>query len=219
MAQEITLKNYSAGEERFNWITHTVGAALSLAALVLGIVFGAFTGDVWKIVSVSVYGIMLVIMYTMSTLYHALPVCNAKKIFRIFDHCAIFLLIAGTYTPYTLVTLRQVTGWVGWLIFSIVWAAAVLGIVLNSLDLKKYSKFSMACYIIMGWCIVLSIGTLLKGLPTGGLILLLLGGFMYTIGAVVYAVGHKVKYMHSVWHIFVILASIFQFFSIFFYVI
>lgn len=219
MAQNVILKTYSVGEERFNWITHTVGAALSLIALVIGVVFGALTGDVWKIVSVSVYGVMLLLMYTMSTLYHALPVCNAKKIFRIFDHCAIFLLIAGTYTPYTLVTLRQVTGWVGWVIFGIVWGAAILGIILNAIDLKKYAKFSMACYIIMGWCIVLSITTLLKGLDTGGLVLLLVGGIMYTVGAVVYAAGHKVKYMHSIWHIFVILGSIFQFFSIFFYVI
>lgn len=219
MAQNIELKDYTVGEERFNWITHLAGAALSVAALVIAVIFAVISGDVWKIVSCAVYGASLLLLYTMSTLYHALPKTRAKQVFRIFDHCSIFLLIAGTYTPFTLVTLRSVTTWIGWTIFGVVWGAAILGIVLNCVDIKKYSKISMLCYISMGWCIVLSGKTLMEGLEPLGLILLLAGGVMYTVGAVLYGIGSKVRYIHSVWHLFVIAGSIFQFFSILLFVV
>lgn len=219
MTQKVELKDYTAGEERFNWITHFAGAALSLVALVISLVFAVLGKNKWSIVSCAVYGISLLLLYTMSTLYHMLPKGRVKRIFRIFDHCSIFLLIAGTYTPYTLVTLRAVTTWIGWTIFGLVWGAAVLGIILNCIDIKKFSKISMLCYISMGWCIVLSINTLITGLDTLGLILLFAGGVMYTVGAIIYGIGAKVRYMHSVWHLFVLAGSIFHFFSILFFVV
>ena len=141
---------------------------------------------------------------------------GAKKVFRIFDHCSIFLLIFGTYTPIALVTLN---GKLGWLIFSIILASAVIGIVLNSINLEKYKKVSMACYIIMGWMIVVAFKPLGESLARNGIILMLLGGIVYTIGAIIYAVGKKVRYMHSLWHFFVLGGSILQFFGIYFYVV
>lgn len=221
---KITLPSYTKGEEIFSWVGHCVGAALSVAALVLCVVFSAISHDLtpWKVVSCSIYGATLIILYTMSTLYHALPIGKGKKVFRVFDHCSISLLIAGTYTPYTLVTLRDYSNGWGWAIFGVVWGAAILSIVLTAIDLKKYEKINLLCYIAMGWCIVIAIVPLFKSnLTSGGFMFLLLGGILYTLGAVIYVLGHKLKlkYMHSIWHLFVLAGSIMQFFSIFFYVI
>ena len=152
----------------------------------------------------------------MSTLYHSLKVNNAKRVFNIIDHCSIFLLIAGSYTPYVLVTLK---GALGWTIFGIIWGAAILGIVLNAVDLNKFRKVSMIAYLLMGWAIIFAIKPLWNSLSTPGFIFLLLGGICYTVGAIFYAIGKKKKYMHSVFHFFVLAGSILQFFSIFLYVI
>ena len=219
MAQEVTLKDYTKGEERFNWITHLVGAVGSIACLVVAVVFSVLDGSPWLIVSSVVFGCMLIMMYSASTIYHALPVGRTKKVFRVLDHCAIFLLIAGTYTPFSLVTLRELIPWVGWTIFGVIWGAAILGIILNSIDLKKFSKVSLACYIAMGWCAILTIHLLLEGVGLGGFMLLLAGGVLYTVGSVLYVVGRKKRYMHSVWHIFVMLGSLCHFFTVLFYVI
>ncbi|MDR3319079.1 MAG: hemolysin III family protein [Clostridiales bacterium] len=219
MAQEVTYVNYTVGEERFNWITHLIGAVLAVAALVISVVFAVTGGNVWAIVSCAVYGGTMILLYSMSTVYHALPKIPAKKVFRVIDHCSVFMLIAGTYTPYTLVTLRGVTDWIGWAVFGLVWAAAVFGIILNAISVEKFAKVSMACYIVMGWSIVLSLYTLIQGMELAGIILVITGGIFYTVGAVLYGVGKKIRYMHSVWHIFVILGSLFQFFSILFYVV
>ena len=147
------LPDYTKGEELFNWISHAVGAALAIAACVLLTVFAALYGDAWCVVSCSIYGAMLIILYMMSTLYHALRPNKAKRVFQIIDHCSIFLLIAGTYTPYTLVTLRREGAW-GWTLFGVVWGMAVLGIVLNAVDLHRFKKFSMVCYIGMGLSLI-----------------------------------------------------------------
>lgn len=214
--EKITLHKYSLAEELISSISHGVGAGLAVAALVVGVVASAMRGSAWCVVSVAIYGSMLIILYTMSTIYHGLRPNNGKKVFRVIDHCSVYLLIAGTYTPYTLVTLR---GPLGWTLFGIVWGAAVLGITLNVIDLIRFSKFSMICYLIMGWAIVLAIRPLFLKLAAGGVILLLAGGVAYTVGAVLYLIGKKKKYIHSVWHFFVLAGSILHYFSILLYVV
>ena len=210
------LPDYTLGEELMNSITHGLGAALGVVALVLCIVKSAIAGNVYGVVASSVYGSTLVLLYTMSCLYHALKVNRAKKVFQTFDHCSIFLLIAGTYTPITLVALN---GWLGWSLFGVVWAAAVTGIVFNGISVKKYKVLSMICYIAMGWVIILVFPTFIKSVPWGCVRLLLWGGISYTVGAVIYAFGKKARYVHSIWHIFVLIGSILHFFSIYLYVL
>ena len=190
---------YTLGEEIFSSITHGIGALLGVRGL--SIVFAALYGDAMGVVSASIYGATMVIMYTMSTLYHALTHKIAKKVFRIFDHCSIFLLIAGTYTPYTLVTLR---GPIGWVLFGIVWATAILGIVFNSINMEKFKKFSMASYILSGWVIIFAMKPLVENLKMGGIILLIAGGVLYTLGILFYAS----RYLASIWHLFVLAGSI-----------
>ena len=210
---------YTVGEEIFNAITHGIGGLIGIAALVLLIVFACVYGDGWCLASGIVYGITLIILYTMSTLYHAITPQKAKKVFRIFDHCSIFLLIAGTYTPYSLVTLRNSDFYglsLGWLIFSLIWGLAILGIVLAALQ-KSIKWIEFPLYIVMGWLIIFSIKDLLANMPLNGFILLLAGGIVYTIGAVFFIL-HKFRYMHSVWHIFVLGGSVLQFLSVLLYV-
>ncbi len=211
----ITIPSYTLGEELLNSISHGVGALLGVAALVLCVVMAAVHGNVWGIVSGSIYGASLVILYTMSTIYHALKVNRAKKVFRVIDHCSIYFLIAGTYTPYTLVTLRG--GW-GWTLFGIVWGAAIVGITLNAIDIKKFKILSMITYLCMGWVIIIAVKPMISAMASGGLWLLLLGGISYTIGAVLYGMGKNKRYVHGVFHIFVVIGSVLHFFSILFYV-
>ncbi len=214
------LPTYTHGEEIFNAVTHIVGAGFGIVALVLGIVFSAIYSDAYGMASMIVFGTSLILLYTMSAIYHALHANRAKKVFRILDHCTIFVLIAGTYTPYCLVTLREVDN-IGWVLFGIVWGGAILGIIGNAINMHHpvIKKLSMVCYIGLGWCIILTLQPLLANLALGGFLLLLCGGIVYTIGAVFYACGKKAKYIHSVWHLFVLLGSILQFCSVFFYVI
>jgi len=212
----IHIPKYTLGEEITNAIIHGIGAGLGIAALVLCIVKAAFTGDAMSVTAVSIYGSSLVLLYIVSTLYHSFKVNTAKRVFRVLDHCMINLLIAGTYTPYTLITLR---GALGWVFFGIVWAGAALSIVLNAVDIKKFRVFSFICYIAMGWCIIAAIVPLINSLGYMGSFFLIAGGVVYTLGCIFYAIGKKKRYMHSVFHIFVLAGSILQFFSIFFYVI
>jgi len=213
---KITLPNYCHAEELINSISHGVGALFGITALVLCVVVSTLNNNVWGIVSGSIYGATLIILYSMSTIYHALRIEGARRVFRIFDHCSIFLLIAGTYTPYMLVSLR---GPLGWTYFGIVWGAAILGIVLNVISVDKFKAISMACYIIAGWMIVFAFKPLCAIIDRPGIVLLLAGGIVYTIGAVLYALGSKIKFMHATWHIFVLAGSILHFFSILFYVL
>jgi hemolysin III len=198
-------------------VSHGIGALFGIAALVLCVCLSAIHGNVWAVVSSAIYGGSLIILYSMSSIYHALKINRAKSIFRIFDHCSIFLLIAGTYTPYTLVTLRE--SGIGWVLFGIVWGAGILGIILNSINLKKFKIFSMICYLAMGWSVVFAAPQIGANLAPAGIALLLWGGIAYTVGAVLYMFGKKVRYFHSVWHLFVLAGSILQFFSILFYVV
>lgn len=214
----LTVKpKYTLSEELISAISHGIGALLSIAGMVLCIVKAATEGNAVGVVSSSLYGSFMIILYVMSTLYHSFKqTSKAKKVFRIFDHCSIFLLIFGTYVPYTLVTLQ---GALGWTLFGIVLGAAILGIVLNAVNLEKFKKISMICYLVMGWTIIGAIKQVYNNLDLKGLMLLVLGGIIYTIGAVIYGIGKKVKYMHSVWHIFVLAGTILQFFSIYLYVL
>ena len=213
------LPTYTKGEEIFNMTSHIVGGALGIVATTLCIIFAAIHNNVYGIISSAIYGFSMILLYTMSSIYHGLKPNKAKRVFQVLDHCSIFLLIAGTYTPYCLVTLREYNTVLGWTLFGIVWGMATIGIVLNSIDIKKYKIFSMICYLIMGWCILVRVPLLPKLLGLTGFILLLAGGVSYTIGAIFYGFGKKKKYIHSVFHLFILLGSIFQFFSILFFVV
>lgn len=216
LKEKIQIPNYSLGEEITNAILHGIGALLAIAALVLCVVFSAIHHNPYAVVSSCLYGSTLIILYTMSCLYHSLKVNNAKRVFRIIDHCSIFLLIAGTYTPLTLVALN---GPIGWTLFGIIWGVSILGIILNAIDLNKYKVISMILYIMMGWAIIFTFPKLLKVIDMAGIYLLVAGGIVYTIGAIFYGVGKKIKYMHSVFHFFVLAGSILHFFAILLYVI
>lgn len=215
-----TLPNYTKGEEIFNMTTHIVGGAIGIVAVVLCVIMGAIHKNVYGVVSGAIFGSTMILLYTMSSIYHGLsPKLKAKKVFQILDHCSIFLLIAGSYTPFALCTLREYNTATGWTIFGIIWAMAVIGIILNSIDLKRYKIFSMACYLIMGWCIIFKINILPQLLGTTGFVLLVTGGIVYTLGAVLYGVGKKHKYMHSVFHICICIASLLHFLCILLYVV
>lgn len=214
------LPTYTKGEEIFNMVSHIVGAALGIAALVLCIIFSAIHKNAYAVVSSCIYGVSLVLLYTMSSIYHGLSSkIRTKKVFQIIDHCSIFLLIAGTYTPFALCTFREYNTATGWVLFGIVWGLSILGIVLNSIDLKRYKVFSMICYLLIGWCVIFKINLLPELLTLNGFILLLAGGIVYTIGAIFYGLGKNHKWMHSMFHIACIIASTLHFFCIFFYVI
>ncbi len=216
----VVLPRYTKGEEIFNMTSHIVGGAFGIVALVLCVIFSAIHGDAYAVVSSSIYGITIIVLYVMSSIYHGIsPKTKAKKVFRVLDHCSIFLLIAGSYTPFCLVMFRKYDTAIGWTIFGIIWAMAIMGIVLNSINIEKYKKLSLLCYLVMGWCIIFKIDLLIKLLPMPGIILLLLGGIAYSLGAIIYTLGKKKKYMHSVFHLFVLLGSILQFFCILLYVI
>ncbi len=213
------LPTYTKGEEIFNMTSHIVGAVLGVVATVLCIVFAAINGNVYGVVSGAIYGVTMIILYTMSSIYHGLsPKRYSKRVFQVLDHCSIFLLIAGSYTPFALCTLREDNPIIGWTIFGIIWGVAILGIVLNSIDIKKFKVFSMICYLIMGWCIIIKINLLPELLGMPGFILLLAGGIAYTIGAVLYGIGKKHKYAHSIFHLFILLGSLLQFLCILLYV-
>lgn len=214
------LPTYTKGEEIFNMVSHIVGAALGIAALVLCIIFSAIHKNAYAVVSSCIYGVSLILLYTMSSIYHGLSSkIRTKKVFQIIDHCSIFLLISGTYTPFALCTFREYNTATGWVLFGIVWGLSILGIVLNSIDLKRYKVFSMICYLLIGWCVIFKINLLPELLTLNGFILLLAGGIVYTIGAIFYGLGKNHKWMHSIFHIACIIASTLHFFCIFFYVI
>lgn len=214
------LPTYSKGEEIFNMVTHVVGAAFGLVAMVLCIIMAAIHGDAYGVVSSVIYGITMMLLYIMSSIYHGLRrQGTAKKVFQVLDHCTIFLLIAGSYTPFALVLFREYNVALGWEIFGAIWGMAILGVVLNSIDLKRYRVFSMICYLVMGWAILFRTDLLPKLLDPAGIVLLVAGGIAYTVGAILYGIGRKKKWMHSIFHLCIILGSLLQFFCILFYVL
>ena len=204
------------GEEIANSITHGVGAALATAALVILVIFASLKGDAWRIVSFSIYGATLVILYMSSTLFHSITNEKIKRYFRMMDLSAIFLLIAGTYTPITLLPLRN-TNW-GWVLFGLIWGMAVFGIILNTIFYGKYEKLSIVFYIMMGWIVVIAIKPLIANLSIGLLIWILIGGLSYTIG-IIFLIWTKFPFSHTVWHLFVLGGSISHFFGILLYLL
>jgi hemolysin III len=201
---------YTKGEEIANAITHGIGAALAIAALVLLVVFSAMKGTAWHVVGFSIFGATLVILYLESTLYHSLTNKKVKRLFRKFDHMSIFLLIAGTYTPFCLTILR---GTMGWIMFAIVWGSTVVGIILKAFLTGKKDKLSTTLYVVMGWLIVIAIKRMYLSMIFSGFLFLVIGGLLYTVGALFYS-WDKLKYNHGVWHLFVIGGSVCHFFSV-----
>jgi hemolysin III len=210
MANYMHNRTVSTGEEIANAITHGIGALLAVAALVVLIVMAAIHGSVWHIVSFSIFGATLVLLYFASTLYHSLTHAKAKRVFHKFDHISIYLLIAGTYTPFCLTALRS---WIGWTVLGVVWSCAILGAVLKAISVGKRIKLSTVLYILMGWVILVAIQPLYKAMPFNGFLFLIAGGISYTIGTIFF-IRNQVKYNHSVWHVFVLGGSVLHFFSV-----
>ena len=200
-------------------VSHIVGGALGVVALTLCVVFAAMKGDAWGVVGSAIYGASLILLYSMSSIYHGLHKGMGKKVMQVLDHCTIYFLIGGTYTPILLTVIREHSPVWAWVLFGIVWGLAAMATTLTAIDLKKYSKLSMACYIGMGWSILIAWKTAVEAIPFAGILFILLGGVAYTVGAVIYSIGKKHRYMHSLFHLFVVAGSILQFFGIFFYVI
>ena len=213
------LPEYTRGEERFNMISHIVGGGIGVLALIACVLISVFRGDVYAVVSSAIYGSSLIALYATSSVYHGLRAGMAKKVMQVLDHCIIYYLIAGTYTPITLCAIRPVHPVWGWGIFSFVWCMAALAAVFTAIDLKKYAALSMIAYIGMGWCVLASIKVVIDVLPPMGLFYLFVGGVAYTVGAILYGVGKKHRYMHSVFHLFVLLGSIFHLICIAVYVL
>ena len=213
---KVEIPDYRLSEELINSITHGVGAGLSIAALVLCVIRAASHGNAMAVVSSCLFGSGMIIVYVISCIYHALAKNRAKVVFRVLDHCDIFFMIACTYMPFCLVALG---GAIGWVMFGIIWGLAALGIVLNAVDFVRFSKLSTVVYVLLGWSIIFTVKPLVAAIGTGGLLFLVLGGVLYTIGAILYGAGKKLRYMHSVFYLFVVAGSLMHFFAIYLYVI
>ena len=209
------IEYYSPIEEKINIISHTTGFILSIVAFVLLVMHASLHGDVWQIVSFSIFGASLIILYGASTLYHSTKKPVLRNKLNIIDHASIYVLIAGTYTPFTLVTLK---GTIGWVIFGISWGLALTGIILKLFFTGKYDLISTIMYVFMGWVIVFAIKPLIHHLPLEGLLWLFAGGISYTIGAILYSIN-KIKFNHAIFHMLVLIGSFCHFVSVFFYVL
>jgi hemolysin III len=212
---KITLPRYTTGEEIANSLTHGLGIVLSITGLVVLTTFASLYGTVWHIVSCSIYGTTQILLYTASTLYHSIPLPRVQAVLRTLDHSAIFLLIAGTYTPFTLVNLR---GPWGWAMFGVIWGLAIIGIALQSILIRQKKWLTALPYLAMGWVALVGLKPLLESVAPGGLILLFAGGCAYTVGSLFY-VWRRLRYHHAIWHVFVLAGSVCHFFAILFYVV
>jgi hemolysin III len=215
MSSTNVVPRYSIGEEVANSVTHGIGLILAIAGLAVLIGFASRLGNVWHLVSCTVFATTLILQYAFSTLYHSIQIPRAKSIMRVLDHSAIFLLIAGTYTPFMLVNLRDTWGWT---LFAVIWTLALLGVLFQISLLRRWQGISLSLYIGMGWVVVIAIKPMLDAVATGGLILLLLGGLAYTSGVGFY-LWKSLRYHHAIWHGFVLAGSILHFFAVLFYVI
>ena len=216
---KITIPKYSLSEELMSAISHGIGVILSIFILVTCIVEAAIHHNGFGVMGSIIYGINSIILYLISTLYHSLKPNRAKKVFRIMDHCSIYLLIAVTYTPYALVTLRNISLFVGWTVFATVWLCAIIGTIFTAIDMNKFKIPGLVLYLVMGWIILFNVKTLIAGIDHNGLVMIVTAGIIYTVGAILYGIGKKVKYMHSVFHVFVLIASILFYISIMKYVL
>ncbi len=217
--RERLLPDYTKGEEIFNMTTHIVGGGLGIIVLVSCILAAALHGNVLGIITSAVYGFSLVSLYTVSSVYHGLRLSLSKKVLQVLDHCTIYLLIAGTYTPILLCAIFPISPISAIALMVFVWGCSALAATLTAIDLKKYGVFSMICYIAMGWCIIIDLPNAYKALSPTGFYWLLSGGIAYTIGAVLYGMGRRLRYMHSVFHIFTVIGSFLQYICIIGYVL
>ena len=208
-------RDWSIGEEIAHSVSHGIGIVLSIAGLAVLVASAALRGDAWHVTSSAIFGTTLVLMYTASTFYHAVPLARARRVLRTLDHSAIYLLIAGTYTPFTLGPLR---GPWGWSLFAVVWTAAVAGVVFKSVAIGRAPILSVALYVTMGWCVVVAFGPLARSVEAGGIALLIVGGVCYTLGIVFYA-WHRLRFGHFVWHLFVLAGSVLHYLAVLLYVI
>jgi hemolysin III len=215
LIEETREKLYSFGEELAHAITHGLGALLAIAGLAVLTARATLYGDARAVTAVAIFGATMVLMYTASTLYHSIQQPAAKRVLRAIDHSMIYLLIAGTYTPFNLITLH---GPWGWSLFGVTWGLTLVGIVFKIFATGRFEKLSLAIYLGMGWCAIVAIKPLLHALPTGGLILLLVGGLSYS-GGVAFYVWERLRYHHAIWHVFVLGGTVFHFFAILFYVL
>jgi hemolysin III len=208
--REIPLYEYSLKEEIANSVTHGIGAGLSVAGLTLLVALAALYGDVWRVIGFSIFGSTLVILYLVSTLYHSFQNPRIKRVLRVLDHASIYLLIAGSYTPFLLVSMRGVWGWT---MFGVVWGLALLGVTFKVFFIGRYEVLATAAYVLMGWLCVIAFKEMLVKIPPGGMTFLIIGGVVYTVGVIFYA-WHKLPYNHAIWHLFVMGGSICHFFAV-----
>ena len=199
---------YTRKEELFNMISHIIGGVVGIAGMVLCIIFSALRHNGYGLAGSIVFGVSMILLYTMSSIYHGLKPGMGKRVMQVFDHCTIYVLIAGTYTPLLLSAMRPIDPVASWVLLGIVWALAAVGIVVTAIDLNKYKVFSMVCYMAIGWCIVFKLPLLIQAIGWGGFWLILGGGLLYTVGAVLYGKGKTKPFMHCVFHVFVILGSV-----------
>jgi hemolysin III len=210
------MPDYSQGEELWNTVSHLVGAGLGVVALVWCLIL---SNTPMEIVTSIVYAMTMILLYTTSGIYHGLKDSMAKRVFQVLDHCTIYFFIAGTYTIVVLVSIRPEDAAVAWVVFAIEWAMAAIAVTLTAIDLQRYRHFSLACYIIMGWAGVIAVKPAIRALGAAGCVLLLAGGISYTVGSVLYMIGKKKQYYHSVFHVFILLGSLLHFFCIVFIVL
>jgi hemolysin III len=204
---------FTLGEELFHSVTHGIGTGLSIAGLVILVVLAILNGDIYQIISFSIFGASLVLLYLASTLYHGIQQPRAKRVFKVFDHSAIYLLIAGSYTPFLLVGMRGTTGWT---LLAVVWLIALTGITMKVLFIDRFQVLSVVAYLVMGWLCVFAFREMVSSIPIGGIIWLAAGGILYTVGVIFYAM-QKTPYMHAIWHLFVLGGSICHYFAVLFF--
>ena len=209
----ISIPKYTLAEELINSISHGIGALLSIPALILMII-KADTGK--EIFLCTIFGTSMILLYTMSCIYHALARNNGKKVLRVLDHCNVYLLVWGTYIPVTLLAVR---GTLGWVLFGIVSLISVVGITFSAINVDKFSVLEVVCHLINGWSIVFGIKSIIANVGTKGLLFMIIGGVLYSLGSILYGVGSKVKYMHSIFHFFCLFGTLFHFLAIYLYVL
>ncbi len=213
------LPDYTRGEEIMNMITHIVGGGIGIVVLIVGIILAARKRDVWGVVGAILYGLTMIWLYTMSSVYHGLRPGRGKKIMQVLDHCTIYALIAGTYTPILLAGIRPLHPVLAWIFFGLEWGLLALATTLTAIDLDKYEVLSMICYIVMGWLIILAVPQTIEALSQAGFYWHLAGGIAFTVGAILYGIGSKRRWFHSVFHLFVLLGSVLQAVAILGYVL
>ena len=210
------LPGYSHGEELWNVASHSAGAALGVVALVWCLILA---NSPVEIITAIVYSMTMILLYTTSSIYHGLTRPMAKRVFQVIDHCTIYLFIAGTYTIVMLCSVRPENAAMAWAIFAIEWVLGAVAVTLTAIDIKRYERFSLACYIVMGWAGLIAVKPAVRALGVAGSVLLLAGGISYTIGSILYVIGKKKQYIHSVFHVFILLGSLLHFFCIVFFVL